>query len=194
MQISQKSSTFALVIEFDRHIEILLLNSDCVIVPNLGGFMTHHIAARYDQQEQLFLPPLRTLGFNPQLKLNDSLLVQSYVEAYDISYPDALNRIEEEVAELKQHLANDGYYELNDLGKLSVNDEGNLVFEPCEAGILSPDLYGLSSFDVIQICKQSVKEDRATIIPVEKKQSKMMKKNIRQIMLLLSSCRGYEMS
>ena len=102
--------------------------------------MTHHVAARYDDSEGLFLPPLRTLGFNPQLQLNDHLLAQSYIEAYDISYPDALHRIENEVAELQQHLNTSGSYELNDIGTLSVNDEGNLEFEPCEAGIWTEHL------------------------------------------------------
>ena len=49
--ISQKSSNFALVIELDRHIEILLLGNDCVIVPGLGGFMAHHADARYDEED-----------------------------------------------------------------------------------------------------------------------------------------------
>ena len=136
------------MIELSRHIEILLLSNDCVIVPDLGGFMAHHIDARYDEQEQMFLPPLRTLGFNPQLKMNDSLLVQSYIEAYDISYPEALRRIQSEVAELKQHLETVGMFELNDIGILSLNEEGNLQFVPCEAGILTPSLYGLSSFEM----------------------------------------------
>jgi len=125
-----------------------LLSNDCVIVPDLGGFMAHQVCARYDEEEGLFLPPLRTLGFNPQLKLNDSLLAQSYVEAYDISYPEALKVIADEVRELRQHLDNEGSYELNNIGSLYINDEGNLAFEPCEAGILTPELYGLSSFDI----------------------------------------------
>ena len=99
--ISQKYLNFALVIELERHIEILLLSNDCVIVPDLGGFMAHHVDARYDEEEHTFLPPLRTLGFNPQLKINDSLLALSYVEAYDISYPEAIQRIEDEVNELE---------------------------------------------------------------------------------------------
>jgi len=136
------------MIELSRHIEILLLSNDCVIVPDLGGFMAHHIDARYDEDEQLFLPPLRTLGFNPQLKMNDSLLVQSYIEAYDISYPEALRRIQSEVDELKQHLETEGTFELNDIGVLSTNQEGNLEFAPCEAGILTPALYGLSTFEM----------------------------------------------
>ena len=146
--ISKKCRNFAVVIELDRHIEILLLSNDCVIVPRLGGFMAHAIEARYDDRDQLFLPPLRTLGFNPQLLINDSLLVQSYIEAYDISYPEALQRIEDEVEELKQHLQNEGTYELNDIGTLSLNDDGHYVFSPCESGILTPTLYGLSSVEM----------------------------------------------
>ena len=156
MFISQKSRTFAHVIELERHIEILLLSNDCVIVPELGGFMAHHVSARYDEEEELFLPPLRTLGFNPQLKINDSLLAQSYVEAYDISYPEALQRIEDEVNELKMHLLNEGSYELNDIGILSLNEDGHYQFTPCEAGILSPTLYGLSSFEIKPLKKASV--------------------------------------
>lgn len=116
------------MIELSRHIEILLLDNDCVIVPDLGGFMAHHVDAHYDEEENIFLPPLRTLGFNPLLKLNDSLLAQSYIEAYDISYPEATRRIEEEVNELKQHLRNKGVYELEDIGTLRLNDEGNYIF------------------------------------------------------------------
>ena len=136
------------MIELERHIEILLLNNDCVIVPDLGGFMTHHVDARYVEEEGIFLPPLRTLGFNPQLKINDSLLAQSYVEAYDISYPEALQRIEDDVNELKMHLMNEGEYEMNDIGKLALNEDGNYVFTPCEAGILTPSLYGLGTYEM----------------------------------------------
>ena len=136
------------MIELERHIEILLLSNDCVIVPGFGGFMAHHVDSRYDKQEHLFLPPQRTIGFNPQLTLNDSLLAQSYIEAYDISYPEAIRRINDEVRELKQHLENTGRYELYDLGTITLNEYGKYEFEPCEAGILSPELYGLSSFEM----------------------------------------------
>lgn len=139
------------VIELKRHIEILLLDNDCVIVPGLGGFMAHHVDARYEGAENIFLPPLRTLGFNPRLTMNDSLLVQSYIEAYDISYPEALRRIEAKVAEIRQHLDTEGTYELNGLGTLHLNDDGNLEFEPCEAGILTPTLYGLSSYEFMPL-------------------------------------------
>lgn len=136
------------MIKLDRHIEILLLTHDCVIVPDFGGFMTHYVKARYDDRDNMFLPPSRTLGFNQQLKLNDSLLAQSYVEAYDLSYPEAVTCIADEVEELKQHLKNEGMYELNDLGILYNSSDDVYTFEPCESGILTPDLYGLNTLEV----------------------------------------------
>ena len=115
--------------------------------------MAHHVDARFDESDNTFVPPLRTLGFNQNLTMNDSLLVQSYIESYDISYPEALRRIENEVEELRQHLQADGCYELNDIGVLSLNVEGNIAFVPCEAGILTPDFYGLGTFEMLPLKK-----------------------------------------
>lgn len=153
------------MIELQRHIEILLLTNDCVIVPGLGGFMAHHIEARFDEEDNTFVPPLRTLGFNQNLTMNDSLLVQSYIECYDISYPEALRRIEDEVNELRQHLQTEGSYELNDIGMLTLNSEGNIEFRPCEAGILTPGLYGLGTFEMEPL-------EKAVTVMVEGQRSK----------------------
>lgn len=145
------------MIELERHIEILLLNNDCVIVPNFGGFMTHHVEAHYDEEQEMYYPPLRTIGFNPQLTLNDSLLAQSYVDVYDISYPEALQRIDSEVSEVKQHLANEGSYEMSDLGTIFYHHDGSYTFQPCEAGILTPELYGLSTVDITPLRRVQVR-------------------------------------
>lgn len=151
------------MIELERHIEVLLLNNDCVIIPNFGGFMVHHVEARYDEKAHIFLPPYRTLGFNPQLKMNDSLLAQSYIEAYDISYPEAIKRIESEVDELNQILDNEGEYELNDIGTLHRNEMGSFDFVPCDAGILTPYLYGLSSFELESLSSIKAKRNKEVI-------------------------------
>lgn len=153
-----------------KHIEILLLNNDCVIVPGFGGFMTHHVDSVYVDEEGIFLPPSRTLGFNPQLHVNDSLLAQSYVEYLDISYPEALRCIEDDVYSLKQILSNEGRYELPDIGELSVNQEGNYVFTPCASGVLTPELYALNSFDMAKLAsKKSVGAVEDFAVTEEKK-------------------------
>lgn len=139
------------MIALEKHIEILLLWNDCVIVPGFGGFTASHVPARYDEADGMFIPPLRTLGFNQKLNVNDSLLVQSYTETYDLSYPEALKRIEEETNEIRQHIENDGSYTLNDIGRLYLTESGGIGFTPCEAGVLTPSLYSLSSFDMQRI-------------------------------------------
>jgi hypothetical protein len=151
------------VSRIDRHIEILLLENDCVIVPGLGGFVAHHITAKYDETECLFLPPYRTLGFNPQLKVNDSLLAQSFVEAYDIAFPEAMRQIEEEVEAIHRTLNNEGIIELNDLGKLRLTSEHKLEFEPLESGILTPRYYALNSFDFTLKAKSEKQEEKEEV-------------------------------
>ncbi len=154
------------MIQLQRHIEVLLLENECVIVPDFGGFMTHQVTARYDKADRSFLPPTRTLGFNPQLRMNDSVLAQSYVEAYDYSYPEALRQIEKEVEELKQLLSEQGRYEMENLGTLSVNQEGNYEFTPCEAGVLSPEFYGLGRYYFKQLNDHAFVEPIAQL-PIE---------------------------
>lgn len=151
-----------MMIGLNKHIEILLLSNDCVIVPDFGGFMAHHVDARKDIADGSFLPPIRSIGFNPKLVLNDSLLAQSYVEAYDISYPDAVKRIEDEVRELKQRIETEGSYDFDDIGKITLNADGNYEFTPCEAGLLTPSLYGLGSFEMDTIAELKAKIRQAT--------------------------------
>ena len=175
-----KNKYLCIVIELERHIEILLLSNDCVIVPGFGGFMAHHVDARYDGRDNTFLPPLRTIGFNPQLQINDSLLAQSYVEAYDISYPEALARIESEVAEVRQELETTGKFELSNIGVLYLNESGNYSFEPCEAGILTPELYGLGGFNMLPLSSMEtpVTVEVAKNNEVEEKQEESKAKTI----------------
>lgn len=163
------------MIRIHRHIEILLLKNDCVIVPGLGGFTASHVAARYEAGECLFIPPLRTLGFNLKLNINDSLLALSYSEAYDISYPEACKQIEDETNEIKQHIYNEGSYELNDIGTLYLNKNGNIEFSPCEAGILTPDLYSLSSFQMKRTGNKQYYEQHLTDNTKEKLKSSSKK-------------------
>lgn len=155
---------FANVIDFERHITKLLLSNDCVIVPGFGGFMAHHMEARYDAESHLFYPPHRTLGFNPQLTMNDSLLVQSFIEVYDISYPEALTRIEEDVNDLKHILDTEGEYEMSGLGTLVLNREGKYEFTPCEAGILTPNFYALSTFEIAKTDTEPVAKPSTKVV------------------------------
>ena len=116
--------------------------------------------------------------------MNDSVLVQSYVEAYDLSYPEALRRIEKEVDELKNQLEEEGHYLLDNLGELSVNQDGNYEFVPCESGILSPELYGLGSFQFKRLKDETVTEETVQPLKTVAKSISLSKTDAEETQLL----------
>lgn len=137
------------MITLARHIELLLLEHDCIIVPGLGGFIANNASARYNENgDNLFLPPYRNIGFNQKLQANDGLLVQAYMVAYDASYPDAYKQMEMDIADVLFELDTDGSYELPNIGVLHKGINGIITFTSFDSGILTPSLYGLYSFAI----------------------------------------------
>lgn len=139
------------MIELAQHIEVLLLENDCVIVPGFGGFVAHYAPATHVKEENLFLPPTRTIGFNPQLKLNDGVLVQSYMSAYDTSFADANRIVEKEVSEFIGLLHEEGKAHLENIGEIQSNIYGNYEFIPYDYKITTPSLYGLDPFEMHEL-------------------------------------------
>lgn len=146
--------------ELSRHIETLLLEHDCVIIPGLGGFIAQNVPARYIADEQLYLPPYRCVSFNDRLNLNDGVLVQSFMRMHHVSYTQSLLMIERAVSDLKQSLNVHTEVIFGNLGTFSLNQHGNYVFTPSESGITTPGLYGLDSFAIVSKNIQEVKVHR----------------------------------
>lgn len=149
--------------ELERHIIELLLDNDCVIVPGFGGFMAHNLAASYDEKNNVYLPPSRTIGFNPQLTMNDSLLAQAYANCYDISYPEALRQIEHEVDVLKMQIEKEGGRTICGVGRITLIGDGRYDFTPEVSGLMSPNQYGFEAFEISQI-ETSDEEDKAASV------------------------------
>lgn len=147
------------MISLARHIELLLLEHDCVIVPGLGGFIANYADATYSGNgENLFLPPYRTIGFNQQLQVNDGLLVQSYMSTYDTSYPFANLQMEQDLEKILHELDIKGVYELQNLGVLKKGINNNISFTAQDASALTPSLYGLYSYEILPL--QHVMQER----------------------------------
>ena len=141
------------MIELAQHIEVLLLENDCVIVPGLGGFVAHYTPAMRVAEENVFLPPTRIIGFNPQLKMNDGLLVQSYMAVYDTDFSDATRIVEKEVAHIFTALHEEGKVDLPNIGELRYSIHGIYDFVPYDHKITTPYLYGLDSFEMQELAE-----------------------------------------
>ena len=139
------------MIELAQHIEALLLENDCVIVPGLGGFVAHYAPATRVEEENIFLPPTRIIGFNPQLKMNDGLLVQSYMSVYGTNFSDATKIVEREVDELIAVLHEEGKVDLPNVGEVRYTIHNTFDFAPYDNKITTPYLYGLDAFEMREL-------------------------------------------
>ncbi|MCD8317461.1 MAG: SPOR domain-containing protein [Paraprevotella sp.] len=131
--------------ELVKHIEILLLDNDCVVVPQIGGFVTCNVPVKYIEEEMLFLPPIRTVGFNEHLKADDGLLMKSYMDAYRCTEPEARKMLGEQIRDMQQELWECGSYDLGSIGVLTLDERNNILFSPCQSGTVCPAYYGLDA-------------------------------------------------
>ena len=157
--------------ELTKHIEALLVENDCVILPQFGGFVTNHTPARWIEEEKTFLPPYRTIGFNSQLKINDGLLVQSYMLTHDATYPEANRLAEAAIEKLSQELYKEGQVELHGIGTLRRTIVGEYQFDPTENGVITPALYGLGAVEMktLAMLEEERKQKPAPRVEVETK-------------------------
>ena len=134
------------MIDLAQHIEKLLAENECVIIPHFGGFITYYAPARWEEESGLFLPPARMIRFNPRLTLNDGLLIQSYMKTYGMSYAEASRRVQAEVRQWISRLHEEGTIELPRIGQLSLTLRQTFDFAPCAQQAPSSEWYGLSGF------------------------------------------------
>lgn len=131
--------------ELSQNIISLLAENDCVILPGIGGFIAHYQPASYDAGSGVFSAPLRTIGFNRALTMNDGLITQAYMLRHGLNYPDASKLAYKDISKLRRKLSENGRAEFEGLGVLSKTSDGAYVFEPAVPKVATPGLFGLPS-------------------------------------------------
>lgn len=136
-----------------RHIDLLLRENDCVILPGFGGFIAHTVPAYYVSEEHLYYPPSRSISFNSAITMNDGLLAQSYMKSYQVDYARATYMIDVAVDSLRDELDERGEVKLPHIGVIKQDVYQALQFVPEESGIASPRNFGLGSFFMKELCQ-----------------------------------------
>lgn len=143
----RQKNRIGIVTDISRHIEYLLLEHDAVTVPQWGTFSIRQTPSRWVQEEELFLPPVRNVSFTTDSRHEaETLFVQSLAAALYITHEQAQAACAEYVESLRQELAANNVVEVGSIG-MFVRDSatGADCFVPCQAGVTSPELYGLDS-------------------------------------------------
>ncbi|MBP5360690.1 MAG: SPOR domain-containing protein [Bacteroidaceae bacterium] len=134
------------------HIENLLLSHDCVIVPGIGGFVTHFEEAFFSEDGSEIFPPYCSVSFNAHLSDKEDkygMLTQSYMTAYDINYPKALALVNDDVAEMRDTLRKNMELQIGTIGTLQLTLNYSLLFTPSEeCGLFAKELYGLVQSEI----------------------------------------------
>lgn len=133
----------------------LLDKHECVIVPGLGGFITSFSPASIDEVFHRFTPPRKSVAFNSSLSNNDGILANHIAVKNNISYTEALYRINEWSQSAMQTLLHGEEIAIERIGKLSLNAAGNLYFEPDTDVNYYTGSYGLPVFETTALISQA---------------------------------------
>ncbi len=146
-------------------IEYALLGKDYVVIPGLGTFSALSEPARREEDEEIFLPPFRSVRFSNAEKQDDETAIDALRTLLSTTRDDAEGQLREWVEEARQKLNVEGSLELGIVGKLvkqSSRAGSKLRFEARSGGITDPVNFGL---DMIHI-PQLETERKARIVPM----------------------------
>lgn len=140
------------MLDLSRHIEYLLLNNDIVGVPQFGEFKTTYVSSKWIEDEQLYLPPLRSISFKFDRKTTNDTFLRSLSKNYHITLDEANIMCTEFAENVFQSLHEQFFVEIGSIGTLVIEDEESApVFVPNQAGVASPALYGLDSLQIQEL-------------------------------------------
>ena len=112
----------------DTYISELLFLHDCVIIPNLGGFVGNNKSAILNESSGTIYPPSKEILFNKNLTTNDGLLISHIAIKESISSNKAKELAEEYVKNINEKLKKIRTFRIEKVGLLSVGIDGNILF------------------------------------------------------------------
>jgi hypothetical protein len=112
-----------------KHVGELLYFNDCVTIPGFGSFLLEKKDASYNESNNLYSPPTKSLSFNQKLQSNDGVLALHLSKVLGLSYEKSVIEIHKLVINWNEKLKN-SKLNLSKIGELSLNDEGAILFNP----------------------------------------------------------------
>ena len=126
------------------YLKKLLYQYNCVVVPDLGAFLTHYQAAAFTEESGVYMPPRKRVAFNEALRLDDGILTNYIMLHESVGRDGAQRHISTFVAELRQQVSAAGRFELEGIGTFTLNEEDRLQFNPSLRHNFFGEAYGMS--------------------------------------------------
>ncbi|WP_338877102.1 SPOR domain-containing protein [Spirosoma sp. SC4-14] len=148
------------------YLKKLLYQYDCVVVPELGAFLTHYQPASFTETSGLYLPPRKRVAFNEALRLDDGIL-SNYIMLHEpVTREGAQRHISQFVGELRQQVDYTGRFELDGIGTFTRNEEGRLQFDPSLRHNFFGEAYGMSAISAQLVDRLAKPEPAIEAVPI----------------------------
>lgn len=126
------------------YIKELLFKKDCVIVPDLGGFVAQYRSAFLHPSQHTFQPPSRRVAFNASLRTGDGLLAFHIASRRGLNYSEATEWIKEQVNGMWEKMMAGEKVLLDQIGTLTLDSGKRIQFEPDSNGNFLDHSFGLN--------------------------------------------------
>ena len=155
--------------QLEAYISDLLYRYECVTIPEFGAFLTQRVSANISENTHEFYPPKKVLSFNEQIQKNDGLLAHYIADVEKIPFEIAANKIQKRVKLLKSYLTQGQTLNFVNIGEITLNTEGKILFEPSYHLNYLTDSFGLSQFVSPNVNREVYKkevEEIEKVIPI----------------------------
>lgn len=156
--------------QFENLIKDLLYSNDCVVLPGLGGFIAKYKGATLNASLHTIYPPQKTIGFNPQIKENDGLLISALCALNNCSYSEGKAELEAWVKEQSNTLLRGEKLSWKGIGILFQDRLGKIQFIPDSKGNFSVESFGLEKIILVPV-EREIQEPAATEVSVLEKRA-----------------------
>ncbi len=166
------SPTFVQMNNLSLHIEYLLTQHDCVVVPGWGALVVQHSNATFEAGKAI-TPPHSWLCFNSLLSHNDALLAHSVMKADQCSYDEAMTYIGEQVAQWHNMLQQGKNLVLDNIGSFVQQENGAIIFTEATSSIVNKSMTLLPAIDmplladILPFDAEDISQDTAANEPVK---------------------------
>ncbi len=130
------------------YIRELLLNHECFILPDFGGFETTYTPAEYDSESKQILPPSKKIAFKPEYKVGGEVLEKHLCKKLDIDSAESLSLIKKYILDLKSKLRNQEQVLIDGVGIFYPDYAGKPNFEAFKNENYLVDSFGLDPFTI----------------------------------------------
>ncbi|MGB1018789.1 MAG: SPOR domain-containing protein [Chitinophagales bacterium] len=153
---------------FGKHIIKLLKNHECVVLPMFGAFILKDKPAKISEN-QIFVSSKKIL-FNTNITSSDNLLQSELMTHSKATFLDSKFEINQFVNNIKFSLQQKGFYDIEDLGRFSMQNNSIVFTEKPQLGSISKSHFGLESLSLQPVLREIVREEKIQrTIPVSQK-------------------------